>query len=430
MELGNPGPGGPVKPAMSGLMNELRLAVRKLADAPGFALVAIVTLALGLGVNTAIFTIASALTSQQLPVRSPSELYRLGDGNNCCVNSGLQDDYSLFSTHLYEHLRDSASDFTALEGFQANVRATSVRSAGANVTESVAAQFVSGNYFETLGVLPHLGRLLAPSDDDQGSRTVFAISHRAWITIFGADPSVVGADFIVAGKPAPLVGVADPRFYGETIRPNPAGIWMPLGHEPVIRDRVSLATRVESDWLYAIGRIKPGAPVQQASVRATAALQQWLGAQAFLSASDREELPRQRVAIVPAAGGVQTMRMAFERPVRVLLWMSGLVLLIAAANLANLLLARADRGQAAVRVAMGASTGRLVRHALAEGLLLAVAGGLIGLLVAQLATRAIVALAFPGVEFLPIDLAPGGRVLFFSVLLALLTGAVFSSAPA
>jgi hypothetical protein len=160
------------------LGNDLRLAARRLARQPGFAAVAITTLALGLGVNTAIFTIARALTAQQLPVREPSALYRFGDGSNCCVNSGLQDDYALFSTQLYEHLRDTAADFSSVAGFQANVTATSVRRAGADVTESVPAQFVSGNYFETLGVLPHLGRLLAAPDDHQGSRTVFVISHR------------------------------------------------------------------------------------------------------------------------------------------------------------------------------------------------------------------------------------------------------------
>ncbi len=127
---------------------------------PGFAAVAIVTLALGLGVNTAIFTIANTLAAQELPVQDPSALYRLGDDANCCVNSGLQDNYSLFATQLDEHLRDSAPEFQSLAGFQANVSATSVRRGGTSITESIPSQFVSGNYFQTLGVSPHL--LTAP----------------------------------------------------------------------------------------------------------------------------------------------------------------------------------------------------------------------------------------------------------------------------
>ncbi|MEX2271628.1 MAG: ADOP family duplicated permease [Vicinamibacterales bacterium] len=408
--------------------NDWKMASRRLRQQPGFTAVAIVTLALGLGVNTAIFTIANALAAQELPVRAPHELYRIGEGSNCCVNSGLQDNYSLFSTRMYQHFRASLPEFQSLAGFQANVTATGVRRSGTVVTESIPAQFVSANYFETLGVAPRLGRLLESSDDDRGRATVFVISHRTWATTFGADPSVVGASFIVAGKPATLVGVADARFFGETIRPNPAGVWLPLGHEPVIRGRGALEDRLESDWLYVIGRLAPGATAEQASARATAALQKWLSAQTFVD--DRAEIPRQRTTVIPAAGGVQTLREAFQRPVTILIWMSALVLLIAAANLANLLLARADRGQAAVRVALGASSGRLIRQALAEGVLLAVAGGALGLLVAFGATRAIVALAFPNVEFLPIDLAPGGRVLLFSLGLAIVTGAIFSSAPA
>ncbi|HEX6322424.1 MAG TPA: ADOP family duplicated permease [Vicinamibacterales bacterium] len=409
---------------------DFRLAARRLGRQPGFAAVAIATLALGLGVNIAIFTIARALTAQELPVREPSALYRLGDDDNCCVNSGLQDTYSLFSTALYEHLRGASAEFQSLAGFQANVTNIGVRRAGASITESVPSQFVSGNYFQTLGVSPHLGRLLEPADDAPGAPLVFVMSHRTWTATFAADPSVVGASFLVAGKPMTLVGVADARFFGETVRPNPAGMWTALGQDHFIRGPGAMANRPESDWLYIIGRLAPGALPEQAEARVTAALQQWLGAQAFVSDEDRQTLGRRRIIVVPAAGGVRTLSQAFEGPVRVLLGMSALVLLIAAANLANLLLARADRGQAAVRVALGAPPGRLVRQSLAEGVLLAAAGGMAALLVAHAATRAIVALAFPNVDFLPIDLAPDAGVLAFAIGLALVTGIVFSSAPA
>jgi predicted permease len=410
--------------------HELRLAVRRLRQQPAFTAVAILTLALGLGVNTAIFTIAHALSSQELPVTRPSELYRLGDDANCCVNSGLQDDYSLYSTRLYGHLRDSLPEFQSLAGFQANVSPLGLRRAGTVLTESIPTQFVSGNYFQTLAVSPHLGRLLEPGDDLPGAPTVFVMSHRAWVTVFGGDPSLVGTSFTVLGKPATLVGIADARFFGETVRPNPAGVWLPLGQDRAIRGANALVDRVETDWLYAIGRARPGVTREQIAARATPALQQWLGAQAFLSDSERAELPRQHIVVASAAGGVRTLRFTFERPVTILLWMSGLVLLIAAANLANLLLARADRGQAAVRVALGASSGRMMRQSLIEGLVLSVSGGALGLLIARFATRAIVALAFPNVDFIPIDIAPRGNILLFAAALAVVTGVLFSVMPA
>jgi predicted permease len=407
-----------------------RQALRKLGQQPGFAAVAIATLALGLGVNIAIFTIARALTAQELPVRDPSALYRLGDDGNCCVNSGLQDNYSLFSTRLYEHLRDTTPEFTTVTGFQAFVTPTSIRQSGAAITESIPAQYVSASYFETLGVAAAAGRLLEPSDDHPGAAPVFVMSHRTWTTRFGADPSIVGATFLVAGYPMTLAGIASERFFGETVRPNPAGIWLPLGQEPLMRGPAALADRASTDWLYIIGRLAPGATSDQVAARATTNLQAWLAEQPFVGEEDRATLARRRIPVVSAAGGVRTLHLTFGQPVLVLFGMSALVLLLAAANLANLLLARADRGQAAIRVALGASSSRLVRQSLAEGVLLALIGGVLGLAVASLATRAIVALAFAGVDFLPLDLNPGAGVLGFALLLAALTGVIFSSAPA
>jgi len=412
------------------LATELRFALRGLTQRPNLSIVAIATLALGLGLNTAIFTIANALEAQVLPVRHAGELYRLGDDANCCVNQGLQDNYSLFSTPLYQHLRDDVREFQSLAGFQAAVLETSVRRVGTPITESIPTQYVSGNYFETLGVLPAAGPLLAPADDTAGAAPVFVISHRTWTTRYGADPSVIGATFLLAGRPMTLVGVAEQPFFGETVRPDPAGLWLPLGKEGEIRGPTAQAHRPDSDWLYIIGRIATGANGDQAQTGVTAALQQWLSAQPFVSDEERATIPRRRVQVVGAAGGVRTLRFTFEKPVTVLLAMSGLVLLIAVANLANLLLARADRTQAAIRVALGASPFRLVRQALIQGVLLSAIGAVLGILMASFATRAVVALAFPAVDFLPIDLAPGSTVLLFSFGLAVVTGLVFSSAPA
>lgn len=416
---------------MGTLTADLKLAARRLTTNPGFALIAIVTLALGLGVNTAIFTVIHAVMRQQLPVAHAQDLYRLGNEGDCCVNSGLQDNYSLFSTRLYEHLRDTAgSSFTALTAFQANVTPVAVRRAGAEVTESLPASFVSATYFHTLGVSPAAGRLLEPADDEPGAAPVFVVSYRTWMQRLSGDPSAIGATFLVGGRAMTLAGVTAPSFYGDTVRPEPAGVWLPLGQEAAIRGAGALADRRGSNWLYALGRLAPGVTPEQASAALTGALHQFLLAESIADPNDREELARQFVPVQAAPGGIDLLAERFQQPLTVLFVMSIVVLLIAAANLANLMLARADRGQAAIRVSLGASSGRLVRQSLTEGVLLAVAGGLVGLIVALAATRAIVSLAFPAAGFLPLDVQPGFGVLAFSLVLTILTGVLFSSAPA
>ena len=415
---------------MGTLINDVRLAARRLVQNPGFSFVAVTTLALGLGVNTAIFTVTSALMRQQLPVSRASELHRLGIDYDCCVNTGLQDDYSLFSTRLYTHLRETTTGFAELAAMQANVTPIAIRRSGTLVTESLPASFVSANYFQTLGVTPAAGRLLDKADDAAGAAPVFVVSHRTWTQRMSADPSAVGASYLVSGQPMTLVGVTAPGFFGESVRPDPAGVWLPLGQETALRGTSALEPRSGSNWLYALGRLAPGVSAEQASAGLSTALQQFLAAEGIASPDDREELARQRVPVVASPGGVNPLASNFSQPLAVLFVMSALVLLIAAANLANLMLARADRGQAAIRVSLGASAGRLVRQSLTEGILLALLGGVAGIAVAMLATRAIASLAFPAVAFLPLDIQPSLSVLAFAFLLAVATGAVFSSAPA
>lgn len=416
---------------MGHLIADARLAVRKLIQNPGFSAVAILTLALGLGVNTAIFTVTNAVMRQQLPVAHAGELYRLGLDNDCCVNSGLQDSYSLFSTRLFEHLHAAtASTFTSLAGFQANATSVGVRRAGADAADSLRAAFVSGAYFDTLGVAPAAGRLLTPDDDRPGAPPVFVVSHRTWTQRMSADPTAVGATFLIEGRAVTLVGVTAPTFFGEAVRPEPAGVWLPLGQEPSVRGASALADRTGSNWLYALGRLAPGVTPEQASAVLTSALRQFLLDEGIASHDDPEALARQQVQLEHAPGGVDVLRDNFQQPLTALFVMSLVVLLIAAANLANLMLARADRGQAAIRVSLGASSRRLVSQSLTEGIVIALVGGVAGLLVATLATRAIIALAFPSEWFLPLDVAPSVSALLFSLGLTLATGALFSSAPA
>jgi predicted permease len=410
--------------------DDLKYALRRLWQQPGFTITAVLTLALGLGANTAIFTLLHAVIYRPLPVTRPAELYRLGDDTNCCVNSGLQKNYSLFSTALYTHLRDSLPEFSDLAAVQPNTTITGIRAADAAAPVSTPAAYVSSNYFRMLGVRAHLGRLLEPADDQPGAPIVIAMSYAAWQQTFNGDASLVGKTFFVGDTAVTLAGVAAPEFFGETVRANPAGIWLPLGQEPLLRRAASLSARPMNDWLYAIGRLRSGIAPDTLQAKATGALGAWLAAQTFWSEKERNELGASRIVVASARSGVQIMRGNFGQSLTLLLSMSGLVLLIAAANLANLLLSRADRVSASIKAALGASSGRLVRQSLMEGVALAVIGCGGALIVATFASRAIISLAFPADVHLPVDPSPSLTIIGFSFGLAIVTGLLFAAAPA
>lgn len=417
---------------MHHLRDDLRDAVRRLWHRPAFTVAALLTLTLGLGANIAVFSLIHAVLLRSLPVERPDELYRLGDTNNCCVNSGLQGSYSLFSTRLAAHLRDAAQpDFTDIAAFQATTQSVAVRR-GAAASESLRGQYVSANYFRMFGVRPAVGRVLDPADDQPDAVPVVVLSHQVWIDRYGGDPAVVGDTVVVNGYPMTVAGVAAAGFFGDTIRPNPAGIWLPLGQEPLVRGIASLAERQSSDWLYIIGRLREGVDPSGASARASLALVQWLGDAGIADGAAAGELPRQQIVVVPAGGGVPILRARFGQALTVLLVTSGLVLLIAAANLANLLLASADRGQAAIRAALGAPASRLMRSAMVEGLVLAGVGGALAVWMATAGARALVTLAFPAtlVQHVPIDTSPNPMVWGFAMALAVATGVLFSAGPA
>ena len=415
---------------IANLVDDLRVAVRRLTHRPGFSAVAILTLALGLGANIAIYTLVHATLLQRLPVANADELVRLGDDDNCCINGGLQRNFSLFSYSMYRHLRDRLPGLSSLTAFQAGVQPVTVRRAGTATTDSIPGKFVTANYFTTLGVQPAAGRLLDPKDDDPAAPPVFVISYRSWQTRLGADPAVVGGSFLVNGKPMTLAGVTAEAFFGETIGPDPAAVWIPLGQEPAVRGGASLLERSDQDWLYVLGRLARGARPSEIEARATTELRAWLSAQSFYSEDDRKKFGEQRIPVVSAAGGVALLRYGYQQPLTLLFATSLLVLLIAAANLANLLLARTDPGQVAIQTALGASTWRLVQQSLCEGLLLSLAGAGAGLLVAGFAARAAVSLTFAGADYLPLDLDPSAPVVGFAFGLAVATAILFSIAPA
>jgi predicted permease len=422
---------------MQNTLGAVRYTLRQFRMSPVFTSAAIFTLALGIGGTTAIFTLIHAVMLRSLPVSDPALLYRIGDGDDCCVEGGPQNRWGMFSFPFYERLKTAAPEFDQVAAFQAGGNRLSVRRQGAAMAaQPVRSQYVTGNYFSTLGVSAFGGRLLTPEDDKPSSPPVAVISHRAWQAEYGADPSVVGSTFVVEGHPFSIVGVTPPGFFGDTLRGDPPDIWIPVQQEPLIAGDGSLLRQSVSAWLRVIGRLRPGASITGMAPRLTAILRQWMqhdsGYPSNWMSDITRLLPKQVINVVPAGAGVAAMKEEYGRSLQILLAVCGLVLLIACANVANLLLARAvaRRTQTALRLAVGASTRQIVVQALMESILLAVAGGLAGLLVAVAAARLLLVLAFRSSRFLPISVLPSPLVLAFAFGVALITGIIFGAAPA
>jgi len=422
---------------MMNSFGDIRYALRQFRRAPVFTIAAVLTLALGIGGTTAIFTLIHAVMLRSLPVADPARLYRIGDGDDCCVEGGPQDRWGMYSYPLYERLKAAAPEFEEVAAFQAGGARLSVRREGVETAaRPLRSEFVTGNYFSTLGVNAFGGRVMTAADDTPSSSPVAVLSHHAWQSVYAGDPAVVGSSFIVQGHPLTIIGVAPPGFFGETLRGDPPDLWIPLQQEPLIDGDGALLRQSVGAWLRAIGRLRPGASVDGMAPRLTEVLRQWMvhdsGYPSNWMADVVRLLPKQVIAIVPAGAGVGEMKEEYGRSLQILLAVCGLVLLIACANVANLLLARAvaRRAQTAVRLAVGATRGRIVRQALVESVLLAIAGGIAGLLVAVAAARLLLAMAFRGAHFLPISTTPSLMVLAFAFGIALLTGIIFGAAPA
>jgi predicted permease len=418
-------------------IGELRYAFRQFAAARVFTATAILTLALGIGGTTAIFTLIHAVMLRSLPVGDPSRLYRIGDGDACCVQGGPQDRWGMFSYPLFERLKAETPEFEELTAFQAGGARLSVRRQGVDtIPRPLRTEYVTGNYFSTLGVNAVTGRVLTAADDTPAAAPAVVLSYHLWQGTYGGDPTVVGSTLIVEGNAFTAVGVSPPGFFGETLRPDPPDLWIPLQQEPLINGATSILRQPVSAWLRVIGRLRPGATVDGIGARLTGVLHQWIQHDSGYPANWMPEviraLPEQVITVVPAGAGVGIMKEQYGQSLQILLGVCALVLLIACANVANLLLARAvaRRGQTAVRLAMGASRRQIVTEALVESVVLAVAGAIAGLVVAVGAARLLLALAFSGAAILPIDVNPSPVVLAFACGLALVTGIVFGAAPA
>ena len=347
---------------MSTLLRNVVYALRTFQTARAFTATAVLTLALGIGGTTAIFTLIHAVMLKSLPVGDPARLYRIGDGDDCCVEGGPQGRWGMVSYPLFERLKAETPEFESVTAFQAGGQRASVRRQGADsAPRPLRSLYVTGNYFQTLGVNAFAGRLFSAQDDTPAAAPVVVLAYHAWQRQYAGDPAIVGATLVVEGQAFTVAGVAPPGFFGETLRPDPPDLWVPLHQEPLIEGiETSLLRQPVSAWLRVIGRVRPGATTDGMGGRLTGVLRQWMlhdsGYPANWMPDIERTLNQQVITVVPAGAGVGVMKEEYGRSLQILLAVCGLVLLIACANVANLLLARAvaRRGQTAIRLAMGA----------------------------------------------------------------------------
>ncbi|HEX8880532.1 MAG TPA: ABC transporter permease, partial [Candidatus Acidoferrum sp.] len=428
------------------LFSDCHFAVSQLRRSPGFTAVAVLTLVLGVGATTAIFTLVQQVMLRSLAVARPDQLWRIGDAIRCCYSDGYsqgngngpsQNDWSLFSWEAYRLFRAGTPAFDQLAAFQIGEGNAhlSVRRAGSRVPVAMAnGEYVSGNFFETFGISASRGRFFTDADDREGAPPVAVLSFHAWQGKYGSDLSVVGATYHFNGHPFTIVGIAPPGFFGAKVASSDMpDFWLPLTTEPLIAGATSRLTNPRLAWLDLIGRVRPGADPKTLEAQLQVELHQWLASHLpDMTAQEKTLREKQTLRLTPGGAGVSLMRKDYEDGLWLLLMAALSVLLLACANIANLLLARGLRNQhqTAVRAALGASRARLVGQALAESLTLSVFGAAASIPVAYAGARFILHLAFTEPDsWVPLNAAPSAPVLLFALGLSLITGVIFGIAP-
>src|ERR1700744_4596782 len=424
------------------MLDDLRDALRQLRKAPGFTTTAVITLALGIGATTAIFTLVHKVMLKSLPVAKPEELYRIGDKIRCCnwggYIQGEDGDFSLFSWEMYKNFRANTPEFVGVAALQAGNAPLGIRRVGSQAqADTRNGEYVSGNFFKTLGVGPWLGRLMTDADDQEGAALVAVMSYHIWREKYGSDPSVVGAGYQINGHPFTVIGVAAPGFYGAKLAGwGMPDFWLPLTKELLIDGATARLKGPNRNFLDLVGRVRPGVNTKALEAKLKVESHNGLASHVpDMEPGEKQLWQQQTLHLVPGGAGVAAMRDQYHAGLTLLLIAAGCVLLVACGNLANLMLARGlkDRAQTSVRVALGASWHRLVRKALVECVLLALIGGAIGIAVAYAGTRLVLYLAFQigGPDnYVPIDATPSWIVLLFTFGVSFLTGVLFGIAPA
>ena len=420
---------------MDTFFKDLRYGVRGLLKRKAFAAVAVLTLALGIGANTAIFTLVNAVMLKSLPVDKPEELVLFSDttGEGTSMeDSPRSGQWLRFSYASYKYFRDHNQSFQDLAALRSGVSRLSVRrtDSQANAAARASGHLVSGNYFSVLGVRAARGRLLTPDDDQSSAQPAAVISHRYWEKELNSDPSIVGKSLIINGTNFTVVGITPKEFFGERVR-RPPDFWLPLAFHPQIELRKSFLEDTQAYWLMILGRLKPGVSMSQAQAGVNLQLQQFLTEQAGSQLTDqrRRGIQNTYVTLVEGKGGISGLRRYYSKPLQMLMAIVGMVLLIACANVGSLLLSRAAsrRSEISLRMALGATRSRIIRQLLTESMLLAVLGGVCGVLLAQWGVMVLVGLV---AKESPLNTRPDLSVLAFTAGVSIVAGLLFGLIPA
>jgi len=431
-----------------GIAQDIRVSLRSLAKSPGFTVVAILSLALAIGGNTAIFTLIHQVLLRNLPVRNPQQLVTFGNSDGGGVLGGVDLGlYGMFPWYFARQLQANPGPFQGIAAYLSFSQKVSVHlpAAGKDDSNNAAilapANLVSGKYFSIIGAQPLLGRTITPSDDaTPGSGAVVVLSYHLWQESLSSDPNILGKTININSTPFTVIGVMPKSFHGIKLELEPTELWTPITMQTVIQQGPSLLTpQAGAYFLHLFARLTPQAATNKAVF---AQNQTWLDQQirAAIRASEgtsisparQQEIDRITVPLLSAANGVSSVRSQYGDSLRILMAVVALVLLIACANLANFLLARAATRQReiATRLALGSSRARIVRQSLIETLLLSLSGGFFGLLIAFAATRALITFFSQGNAYIAMNPTPDLPVLLFTLAVSLITGLLFGLAPA
>jgi predicted permease len=418
-------------------VQDIRYAIRVLRRSPGFTSIAVLTLALGIGANTAIFSLIDAVMLQMLPVEHPEQLVLLTDPSDRGVSVDTRERgvRERMSYPEFQELRANNRVFSGMFAAQNEVSDLDiVPGSGSAQPVKAQTQLVSGEFFAVLGVQPIMGRVFTPDEDKvQGANPVAVVSHDFWQRALGGEPGVVGSTFRVGQSIFQIIGVAPPGFRGVLVGYD-TDFWLPITmQEQVLPGRHYLTPR-DTLWLQVMGRLAPGCSTKTAEAGVNVAFQQALraSAPAVPTEKERRDMLDQKIVLRPGARGASAVRGQFSDPLVLLMAMVGVVLLIACANIANLMLARASGRQReiGVRLALGAARGRLIRQLLTESVVVAALGGVLGMILAAAGTRVLLAIVSGGFTNLSLEIPRDYPIFLFTALVSLGTGIICGLAPA